>query len=519
MNNNDWVKAITENELKEGVPAVIEVEEKKVLLIRSEGRVYACGNECSHYHAPLSDGLIAGHVVTCPWHNARFDIRDGNLVAPPGLNGVPSYETKIENGQVWIRQTGKGIIPMPEGEDDRTFLIVGAGAAGNSGAETLRREGFAGRIVMVTGEDYGPYDRTMLSKDLLTGEAPAKWLPLRGQKFYDRLKIELMIEKPVTGVDPAGLAVTFADGTTMAADRILLATGGTPRTLPVPGADKGGCYYLRSRKDAEAILADLEAAKTAVVVGASFIGLEVACSLRAREIEAHVVAPEQIPLANIFGEQIGGRIKKTHEENGVIFHLGQTVTEFTGQQRVSEVVLADGSRLKADLVIIGVGIEPAVDFLEDSGLVKDGAVPVNARLESSAQGIFAAGDIALVPDGRSGKPRRIEHWVEAGRQGKHAARCMLGSQEEYREVPFFWSKQYGSSLRYIGYAPGFDQVVFRGSVTDKFFLAGFYVNDKLAAAASVGKARELIRLGQLLEAGKSVSPDQLKDPSFDLLAL
>jgi NADPH-dependent 2,4-dienoyl-CoA reductase/sulfur reductase-like enzyme/nitrite reductase/ring-hydroxylating ferredoxin subunit len=518
MENNDWIKAIADDELKEGVPAVIEAEEKKVLLVRSEGRIYACGNECSHYHAPLNDGLVVGHVVTCPWHNARFDIRDGQLIAPPGLNGVPSYETKVENGQVWIRQTGKGMIPMPEGEDDRIMLIVGAGVAGNCAAETLRREGFAGRIVMVTGEAYGPYDRTMLSKDLLSGEAPAKWLPLRGQKFYDRLKIELITEKPVTDVDPAGRAVTFADGTTMKADRILLATGGTPRTLPVPGADKAGCHLLRSRQDAEAILAELEAAKTVVIVGASFIGLEVACSLRAREMQVHIVAPEEIPLANLFGEKIGERIKKTHEESGVIFHLGQTVKEFAGQERVGEVVLADGSRLKTDLVIMGVGIRPAVDFLESSGLVKDGAVPVNGRLETSAQSIFAAGDIALVPDGRSGEPRRIEHWVEAGRQGMHAARCMLGAKDSYREVPFFWSKQYGSSLRYIGYAPKFDRIVFRGNVTDKFFLAGFYVGGKLVAAASVGKARELIRLGQLLEAGKSVNPDQLGDPSYDLLA-
>jgi NADPH-dependent 2,4-dienoyl-CoA reductase/sulfur reductase-like enzyme/nitrite reductase/ring-hydroxylating ferredoxin subunit len=517
MENNDWVKAIAENELKDGVPAVVEVGEKKVLLVRSEGKIYACGSECSHYHGPLGDGLIVGHVVTCPWHNARFDIRDGGLLAPPGLNNVPSYETKVEKGQVWIRQSGKGTIPMPEGEDDRTMLIVGAGAAGNSAAETLRREGFAGRIVMVTQEVYGPYDRTMLSKDLLSGEAPAKWLPLRGQKFYDRLNIELMTEKRVTALDPAGRTVTFADGSTMSADRILLATGGRPRSLPVPGADKRGCHYLRSRKDAEAILAELETSKTAVIVGASFIGLEVASSLRTRELEVHIVAPEDLPLANVFGEQIGGRLKKTHEENGVIFHLGQTVKEFAGKDRVSEVVLADGSRLEADLVIIGVGIRPAVEFLEASGLVKEGAVPVDGRLETSAPGIFAAGDIAVVPDGRSGEPRRVEHWVEAGRQGMHAARCMLGARDSYRHVPFFWSKQYGSSLRYLGHAPKFDEVVFRGSVTDKSFLAGFYVGGKLAAAATVGKNRDLIRLGQLLEAGKSVRPDQLRDPSFDIL--
>ncbi len=474
---------------------------------------------CSHYHAPLSDGLVVGHIVTCPWHNARFDVRDGRLDASPGLNNLATYETKVDNGQVWVRQVGKGTIPMPEGEDDRTFLIVGAGAAGNSAAETLRREGFAGRIVMVTGDAHGPYDRTMLSKDLLSGEAPAKWLPLRGQKFYDRLKIEVRTEKLVTAVDPSSRSVTFADGTTMKADRILLATGGTARTLDLPVADKPGCFRLRSRKDAEAILAALEQAKTVVVVGASFIGLEVACSLRTREIDVHVVAPEAVPLAAVFGEQIGRRIKKTHEENGVTFHLGQTVKEFAGQDRVREVLLEDGSRLKTDCVIIGVGIRPAVEFLEASGLVKDGAVPVNGRLETAAKGLFAAGDIALVPDGRSGELRRVEHWAEAGRQGMHAARCMLGAKDSYREVPFFWSKQYGSSLRFIGHAPKFDQVVFRGDVSGKTFLAGFYADGTLRAAASVGRARELIRLGQLLEAGKSVSPDQLEDPSFDLPGL
>jgi NADPH-dependent 2,4-dienoyl-CoA reductase/sulfur reductase-like enzyme/nitrite reductase/ring-hydroxylating ferredoxin subunit len=519
MDDNDWIEVLAESDLKEGVPVAAEVEEKKVLLVRAEGKIYACGNECSHYHAPLSDGLIVGHILTCPWHNARFDIRNGRLEAPPGLNGIPSYETKVTNGQVWVRQVGKGAIPMPEGEDDRTFLIVGAGAAGNSAAETLRREGFTGRIVMVTGESYGPYDRPMLSKDLLSGEAPAKWLPLRGQKFYDRLNIEIRPENLVTAVDPSSRSVTFADGTSLKADRILLATGGTPRTLNLPGADKPGCFVIRSRRDAEAILAALEQAKTVVIVGASFIGLEVACSLRIREIDVHVVAPEAVPLAAVFGEQIGRRIKETHEKNGVTFHLGQTVKEFAGQERVSEVLLADGSRLKADCVIVGVGIRPTVDFLESSGLVKDGAVPVNGRLEVSAEGIFAAGDIALVPDGRTGELRRVEHWVEAGRQGMHAARSMLGAKDSYREVPFFWSKQYGTSFRYVGYTRKFDRVVFRGDVNGKAFLAGFYLEGTLRAAATVGKNRELIRLGQLIEAGKSVDPDKLKDPSFDLLAL
>jgi NADPH-dependent 2,4-dienoyl-CoA reductase/sulfur reductase-like enzyme/nitrite reductase/ring-hydroxylating ferredoxin subunit len=519
MQSNDWRRALDEGELKEGAPCAVEVDEKTVLLVRSEGKIYACGNECTHYHAPLNEGLVVGHIVTCPWHNARFDIRDGRLDASPGLNGVPSYETKVEDGQIWIRQTGKGVIAMPEGKDERTFLIVGAGTAGNSAAETLRREGFAGRIVMVTGENHTPYDRTMLSKDYLSGEAPAKWLPLRGQKFYDRLNVEVLLQKPATSVDPAGRTVSFAAGTSMEADRILLATGGMPRRLPVPGADKPGCFLLRSRRDAEAIAAELNRAKTAVVVGASFIGLEVACSLRACNIAVHVVAPEALPLAAMFGERIGRRIKTTHEENGVVFHLGQTVKEFAGQERVGEAVLADGSRLEADCVVIGVGIRPAVDFLEGSGLVKDGEVPVDGRLETPFEGVFAAGDIALVPDGRTGEPRRVEHWVEAGRQGMHAARCMLGATDSYREIPFFWTKQYGSSLRYLGHARHFDQVAFRGDVDGGSFLAGIYVEGTLKAAATIGRNRELIRLGQLLEAGKSVPPDRLEDPKFDLLSL
>jgi len=516
MDGNEWTNVLPETALKEGVPVTVEVDGKKVLVVLVEGKIYACGNECSHYHAPLSDGLLTGHIITCPWHNARFDVLHGGLDSPPGLNDLSSYEAKIEGGGVLLRQVSKGTIPMPEGMDERTFLIVGAGAAGNTAAETLRREGFSGRIVMVTGEEYGPYDRTMLSKDIISGEAPAKWLPLRGSKFFDRLKIEVLTNHEVTALDPNKLSVTFTDGTSMKADGILLATGGVPRRLEVPGAEKKGCFLLRSRADAEALLDALEGAQRVVVVGASFIGLEVASALRSRKLEVHVVGPEPLPLARIFGEQVGGRIKRSHEQHGVVFHLETTVGEITGAEAVAGVKLADGSAIEADCVVIGVGIRPAVDFLEGSGLVADGAVPVNAQLQTEAPGIFAAGDIALVPDGRTGEPRRVEHWVEAERQGRHAARCLLGGRDPYREVPFFWSKQYGSSLRYVGYAPGFDEVAIRGDVDGDAFVAGYYKAGVLKAAAGVGTARDIIRLGQLLEAGKSVEPEDLRNSEFAL---
>jgi NADPH-dependent 2,4-dienoyl-CoA reductase/sulfur reductase-like enzyme/nitrite reductase/ring-hydroxylating ferredoxin subunit len=520
MEKGEWKKAIRESELAEGTAVGVEIEDAKILLARSEGRIYACGNECSHYQARLSDGVLAGHVVTCRSHNARFDVRTGRMLAAPALDDLPSWEVKVESGDVYVRQISKGAIPMPEGEDDRTFLIVGAGAAGNAAAEMLRREGFCGRIVMATGEPVGPYDRTMLSKDFLSGEAPAKWLPLRGEKFYARLKIEVLTSRTVVGVDATSRTVTFEGGDTLQADAILLATGGVPRKLSIPGADLDGVFLLRSRADSEALSAAVEEAAgkagKAVILGASFIGLEVASAFRTRGLEVHVAAPEQVPLAVVFGEEIGRRIRQRHEENGVHFHLGRTAREIRGSGRARQVLLDDGTSLEADLVVIGIGIQPAVGFLKDSGLVADGAVPVNERFETSAPGIYAAGDIAVVPDPLGGEPRRVEHWVEAERQGQHAARAMLGSREPYRGVPFFWTRQFGTSLRYIGFARKFDRVAVRGEVAGDAFLAGFYQGGKLKAVAGMGLARELIRAGQILEAGGSVSPEQLENPKFDL---
>ena len=521
MENGEWKKAIQEAKLAESVPTAVEVEGAKILLVKAEGKIYACGNECSHYHAPLSEGLLAGHIVTCPWHNARFDIRDGRMLAAPGLNDLPTYEVKLEKGDVYVRQASKGAISMPEGEDSRTFLIVGAGAAGNAAAEVLRREGFCGRIVMVTAEAVGPYDRTMLSKDYLSGEAPAKWLPLRGEKFYNRLNIEVLTGHRVVALDPKARTVSFEGGGTLKADAILLASGGVPRTLQVPGADLDGVFLLRSQADADALIAAAESAAErgggAVIFGASFIGLEVAGALRARDLEVHVAAPEILPLARVFGEEIGRRIKERHEDGGIRFHLGCTAREIRGSGKVEQVILDDDTNLPAALVVIGVGIRPAIDFLEGTGLARDGAVPVNERFATEAEGIYAAGDIALAPDPLGGGPRRIEHWVEAERQGQHAARAMLGSGEPYRGIPFFWSRQLGKSLRYLGFAREFDRVVVRGDVAKDAFVAGFYHSGKLLAAASIGHTREFIRLGQILEAGGTISPEQLGDPNFDLV--
>jgi NADPH-dependent 2,4-dienoyl-CoA reductase/sulfur reductase-like enzyme/nitrite reductase/ring-hydroxylating ferredoxin subunit len=519
MESNGWKAVAAESALKEARPVAAVLEDRKLLLVRLEGKIYACGNECSHYKGPLTEGLLAGHIVTCPWHNARFDVRDGRMVSPPALNDIPSYEVKLEAGQVWARPKGGTAIEMPPGSDGRTFVIVGAGAAGNAAAETLRREGFSGRIVLINPETHGPYDRTMLSKDYLSGEAPAKWLPLRGEKFYNRLQIELRTGTRVVSLDPRSRTLGLADGGKLQGDRLLLATGGVALRLGIPGSELPGCFTLRSLQDADALIAGLAQAEKVVLVGGSFIALEAASSLRHRGLEVHVVAPESVPLVRVFGEQIGRRLLRQHESQGVRFHLGRTAARIEGDDRVRQVELSDGRQLAADAVLIGVGVRPAVEFLAGSGLAEAGAVPVDARQQTAAEGIYAAGDIALLKDPASGPPRRIEHWVEAERQGRHAARAMLGKGPLPREAPFFWTRQHGQSIRYAGHAPAWDRVVFRGNPEAESFLAGFYAGGVLKAVAGVGLAREFIRLGQLLEEGRGLAPEQLSDPGFDLLDL
>ncbi|MFB0546165.1 MAG: FAD-dependent oxidoreductase [Anaerolineae bacterium] len=516
MAENQWRKVMEEKDLKEGVPVSAKADGDNVLLVRLRDRICACGSKCTHYGGPLSDGLLSDHIITCPWHNARFDVTTGKMVAAPALNDLARYAVKVENGQVYVGRAERPRFPKPSGEDRRTFLIVAAGAAGNAAAETLRREGFAGRILLITAEAEGPYDRPNLSKDFLAGKARPEWIPLRSEQFYAEQRIELLTNRRVTALDPGDRSVTFANGERLNFDRLLLATGGFPRRLTIPGTDLEGCFLLRSLADAEAIVAAVQEAERALVVGASFIGMEVAASLTERGLEVHVVAPGQVPMMRVFGERVGRRLQRLHEEKGVLFHLGNTPKEILGQKRVQAVVLSDESRIATDVVVAGIGIIPAVDYLQNTGLLHNGAVPVDGRLQTKARGIFAAGDIAIVPDRRTGEARRVEHWVVAERQGQHAARAMLGSDAPYDEVPFFWTKQYDASLKYVGFARNYDRIAYRGDVEEGTFLAGYYQNGVLKAAATLGRSREIIALGEILKAGIMISPDQFQDEGTDL---
>jgi NADPH-dependent 2,4-dienoyl-CoA reductase/sulfur reductase-like enzyme len=360
-------------------------------------------------------------------------------------------------------------------------VIVGGGAAAFATAEMLRREGFAGSVTLLSADDAAPYDRPNCSKDYLAGNAPEDWIPLKPPEFYREHAIEIMPGTDVTGIDIKAHQVAIAGGRNVAFDKLVLATGAEPIRLDIPGANAPHVHTLRSLADARAIIAHTKQAQRVVVVGASFIGLEVAASLRARELEVHVVAPERRPMERVLGPEFGDFIRALHEEHGVVFHLEETVTAIEGKN----VRLKGGTTLPADLVIVGIGVRPRVQLAEQAGLTIDRGVVVNAYLETSAPGIYAAGDIARWPDPNSGEPLRIEHWVVAERQGQTVARNILGRRERFVDVPFFWSQHYDLPINYVGHAEKWDAIEIEGDIKARDCLVRYRRDGKLLAVASI----------------------------------
>src|SRR5262249_35382922 len=379
------------------------------------GKYHAVGAICPHYGGPLSGGGLWGERVICPWDHAPFDVRTGDLLEPPPFDALPRFEGKIEGGRVSVRvpheaeeRRAPPMAPRAARQDGRAFVILGGGAAGYMAAQTLREEGFRGRVLMVTREDRLPYDRPNLSKDYLQGHAEPEWMPLRPDEFFNEYGIEVLRGREATSVDAKAKTVSFKDGERLAYDALLVATGGEPRTLPIPGIDLKNVLTLRSFADSDAIIAAAEQAKRAVVIGASFIGMEVASSLKTRGLEVMVVAPDQAPFEKALGGRIGALFQKIHEDNGVLFRLGANVARITGNGKVEAVEIESGEKIDADLVVIGVGVKPATDFLKGVELSSDGGVVVDEHLPA-ADGLYAAGDIALFPSSLTGARQRIEH--------------------------------------------------------------------------------------------------------------
>jgi len=480
----DLAQGIPLTEIHDGGMLVGHVGDDEVLLVRRGTKVFAVGAHCTHYHGPLAEGIVVDDTVRCPWHHARFDLHTGEAIAAPAFDALACWEVEREGDTVFVRRKREARKPSPRqvrGKPPQRVVIVGGGAGGFAASEMLRREGYGGELVMLSNDSAAPVDRPNLSKDYLAGKAPEDWVPLRPESFYTDNRIDLRLNTEVTGIDVPGRAVVLAGGGRETYDRLLLATGAESVRLSIPGADQPHVFTLRSLADSRAIIAQASGARRAVVLGASFIGLEVAASLRARDIEVHVVAPEKRPMERILGPQLGDLIRSLHEEQGVIFHLEDTAAAIERNW----VTLKSANTLEADLVVVGIGVRPRLSLAESAGLALDRGVSVSSYLETSAAGIFAAGDIARWPDPHSGENIRVEHWVVAERQGQTAARNMLGAGEKFTVVPFFWSQHYDVPIGYIGHAESWDDIAVEGDVTAKDCLLRYKRNGRVLAVASI----------------------------------
>lgn len=501
----DLKSGIAETDLADGAMLVGHVDEEPVLLARRGGNVYAVGASCTHYGGPLGEGLLVGDTVRCPWHHACFDLRTGEALAAPALAPIACWRVESRDGRIVVRQKEPTVErhtlakPMaPAGRLDRV-VIVGGGAAGFAAAEMLRRERYTGEIVVVSADDSSPYDRPNLSKDYLAGTAPEEWMPLVDGGFYAKNGIDLRLGTAATGIDIAGRRVLVDKGDAIAFSKLLLATGAEPIRLQVPGAGLPHVRTLRSLSDCRGIIARAKGGRRAVVVGASFIGLEAAAALRQREIDVHVVAPEARPMERILGPAMGDFVQSLHEAHGVAFHLGHTVAAISDRG----VQLDDGLAIDADLVLVGIGVRPRIDLAEKAGLSIDRGILVDQYLETSASDVFAAGDIARWPDPYSGERLRIEHWVVAERQGQTAARNMLGWREPYVSVPFFWTRHYDTSIHYVGHAASWDRIEQNGDLAAHDASLRYWKSGRVMAVATIARDRESLEAERAMEQGRS----------------
>jgi apoptosis-inducing factor 3 len=459
----DLAQGVTLSSLTEGAMVLGHVEGEPVVLVHRGAELFAIGAVCTHYGGPLAQGLLVADTVRCPWHHACFSLRTGEALRAPALNPVPCWRVEQRDGKAYVREkipNATGKTAPAAAEIPASVVIVGGGAAGNAAAEMLRREGYAGRLTILSADESVPYDRPNLSKNYLAGSAPEDWIPLRSPEFYKEQNIELKLGVRVSAIDTAKRQVQLADGARHSYDALLLATGAEPVRLSLPGGDLPHVHYLRTLADSRALIGRASTSKRAVVIGASFIGLEVAASLRARNIEVHVVGREACPMEKVLGPEVGNFIRKLHEEHGVVFHLGTTATSIDERS----VTLQTGENIPADLVVIGIGVRPSIALAEQAGLAMNRGIVVNDYLETSVPGIFAAGDIARWPDRLTSECIRVEHWVVAERQGQTAARNILGRRESFDAVPFFWTEQYDFGLAYVGHAERFDKVEIDGQL-------------------------------------------------------
>jgi NADPH-dependent 2,4-dienoyl-CoA reductase/sulfur reductase-like enzyme/nitrite reductase/ring-hydroxylating ferredoxin subunit len=497
----DFTKGVSIRDLPDGGTRLGRVGDDEVVLARAGEELFAVGAHCTHYHGPLAEGLIVGDTVRCPWHHACFSLRTGDAVRAPALDAIACWRVERQGDMAFVREKLPAPRPAPAistrgGQAPESVVIIGGGAAGLAAADMLRREGYDAPITMISADDAPPCDRPNLSKDYLAGSAQEDWIPLWAPEYYTEQRIELLLNSRVASIDVRARQVLLErGGAPHRFGALLIATGADPVHLPVPGAESAQVHYLRTFADSRAIVDKSRDAKHVVVVGASFIGLEVAASLRARNIDVDVVASDRTPLERVMGAEVGGLVRQLHEAHGVRFHLGETVTRVDGRA----VTLSGGTTLDTDFVVMGVGVRPAIALAEKAGLTMDRGIAVNEYLETSAPGVFAAGDVARWPDARTGERIRIEHWVVAERQGQVAARNILGLRERFDAVPFFWSQHYDVTINYVGHAEQWDAVQIDGSLDAHDCAVTYTRANRQLAVATIFRDRDCLQAERAME--------------------
>jgi NADPH-dependent 2,4-dienoyl-CoA reductase/sulfur reductase-like enzyme/nitrite reductase/ring-hydroxylating ferredoxin subunit len=473
-----------------------QADGEELVLVRRGDEVFAIGAHCTHYGGPLAEGLIVGATVRCPWHHACFSLRTGEALRAPALDPVPCWRVERVGDKIFVREKVSPPASKRGMEGPSSVVIVGGGAAGLAAADMLRREGYDGPLTIVSADDSPPVDRPNLSKDYLAGTAQEEWVPLRPSDYYRDRRIDLLLHSRVSSIDTKNRRIVMENGKQLEFGALLLATGADPVRLPIEGASDSQIHYLRTFADSKAIIAKSASAKRVVVVGASFIGLEVAASLRARGILVDVVAPESQPLERVMGAEIGLFVRKLHEAHGVSFHLGQTVSRVSGRM----LTLTDGTHLEADFVVLGVGVRPSLVLAEQAGLAVDRGTQVNEYLETSVPGIFAAGDAVRWPDPHTGERIRVEHWVVAERQGQVAAKNILGRREKFDAVPFFWSQHYDVAINYVGHAEKWDVIEIDGSLDARDCAVAYKKGGRTLAIATISRDFQSLQAEVAMEA-------------------
>ena len=496
----DFRKGFALRDLPDGGTVAGRVDTEDAILVRRGDRLFAVGAQCTHYHGPLAEGLVVGDTVRCPWHHACFSLSTGEALRAPALDPIACWRVERVGDTAYVREkieSPSAATPLPGSPPAQpgAIVIVGGGGAGLAAAEMLRRSGYNGSLTMLSADDAAPSDRPNLSKDFLAGTAKDDWIPLRSPEFYTNHRIDLVLNARVSSIDRSQKVVRVESGTTYGYEALLIATGADPVRLDIPGATRSMIHYLRTFADSKAIVARAAEAKAVVVVGASFIGLEVAASLRARGLGVHVVAPESEPLERVMGPEVGRFIRQVHEEKGVRFHLGQTITGVEGRV----VTLTDGTTVDCDFLVLGVGVRPSIAVAEGAGLAIDRGVAVDEYLETSAPGIFAAGDIARWPDPHTGDRIRVEHWVVAERQGQTAARNMLGFRERFEAVPFFWSQHFDVTISYVGHAEKWDAIEVDGALEARDCTVSYKREGRTLAVATIGRDRHSLETEASIE--------------------